>query len=740
MDLKTYSEDIDLSKYWLTLKRRWFVASSVFGLSVIAATIATALQEPVYEAQAKLLFQSDQSSSLTGLESQNKRGELDSVSAKSEPLTTQAEIIKSPAVAQATIDALDIRTEDGEPISPGKITSELSVRPVPGSDVLQLSYRSPDPILAAAVVNGLIEVYREKNVLMNRAATAAAREFILAELPGTEQAVSQAEAELRQFKEANNIVVLQEEATATVSRLSTLEQTITQVKSQLADITQKASTLRDRVGMDSEVAVAMSALSQSQGVQEALLQLQQVQGELAVQRTRYRAEHPEVAGLQRQEASLIALLRERVQEMLGSNQSVSLDNLQLGELEQGLISDLVQTEVERLGLTQRLEQLQAAQRESQARSQSLPRLEETQRELERQLNAAQQTYETLLAQLQEVQVAENQTIGNAQVISAATAPGSPVAPSKKINMAAGIIAGLLMAIAAAFLRDLADGSVKTIRAAQVLYDQPVLGVIPAFRSPSPVVDRPNRDRIVVLAAPQSPLSSAYQMLQANLEFANPDGVIRAVAVSSAVAGEGKSEVVANLAAAAALRGQRVLLVDANFHQPMQHHFWELNNTTGLSNVIVRQSSFHQAVQTTVPNLDVLTAGVTPPNTLALLGSKGMAHLVESCRHRYDYDLILFDTPALLGAADTLTLSKLTDGLLMVVRPGEATQAQATQAKDFLERSRQTVLGLVANHVLVAEEPDSYYYFQDGDRIAEPPVEVVPAAVTTGATTGVTTGA
>jgi len=154
-------------------------------------------------------------------------------------------------------------------------------------------------------------------------------------------------------------------------------------------------------------------------------------------------------------------------------------------------------------------------------------------------------------------------------------------------------------------------------------------------------------------------------------------------------------------------GRRVLLVDADMRRPAQHHVWDLTNLVGLSNVMVDQASLEQAICPVMPNLDVLPAGVVPPNPIALLDSKRMVSLVETFTAHYD--CVIFDTPPLVGTADSALLGKLTDGILLVVRPDVVDSNGAKAAKEFLIQSHQTVLGMVMNGVNIKREPDSYFY-------------------------------
>ena len=197
------------------------------------------------------------------------------------------------------------------------------------------------------------------------------------------------------------------------------------------------------------------------------------------------------------------------------------------------------------------------------------------------------------------------------------------------------------------------------------------------------------------------------MLQANLRFISSDKKLKALVMTSSVAGEGRSEVCANLAAAVAQTHRRVLLVDADMRSPNQHHLWNLINSVGLSHVLVGEGSLEKALQPVNANLTVLTAGVVPPNPMALLDSERMASLIELFREEFDY--IIFDTPSLAGSADAAVLGNLADGVLMVMRPRHVPYDRALAAKALLTRSGARVLGMIANGVDSKNDFGEYSY-------------------------------
>ena len=726
MEYKEYSEEIDLQKHWLVLKRRWLPALGIFGaVTSVSALVASSLA-PTYQATGKLMLKADKTSSLTGL-ADDQNGRLDALTQRSEPVNTQAEVIRSLPIAQATIKTLRLKDKEGLPLDPRDLLEKLKVKPLTGTDALSISYQSDDPKQAAQIVNTVIDNYINTNRESNRAEAVAARSFIQAQLPTVETAVSEAEENLRQFKQNNGVVSLAEETTSAVTILSKLEQQIVQAKADLEDTTAQSASFQQQIGMSAAQAVAMSTLGQSAGVQDALTQLQAVQSKLAVERTRYRDNHPAVVSLKQQEQVLSDLLQNRVQQVQGSSFNRPVGQLQSGDLRQGLTNDLVQSEVKRAGLRQQLEQLTTAYRLYQQRTAAYPALEKTQRELERKLQASQQTYETLLSSLQKIQVAENQKVGNAVVIEKADIAKRPSGLSKRLIIGAGGAAGLMLALGAAFLLDSIDRSVKTVREAKAVFGYTLLSIVPLHSRSGQSDSKSQPDSTVMVRdLPGSPISATYQMLQANLKFLSSDKKLKTIVISSSVPKEGKSEVAANLAAALAQVGRRTLLIDADLRNPNQHHIWGLNNTVGLSNVIVDQVAEHQAIQRAMDNLYVLTAGAIPPNPVPLLDSKRMASLLAGFAQAFDF--IIFDTPPLAGTPDAAVLGKIADGLLLVVRPNVVNAASAAAAKEFLAQTHQNVLGMVINGVNVKSEPDSYFYYS---QVQPEPAPKRPATALTG---------
>lgn len=687
-DLEGDQPPLSLQGLLLLLKRRWLPAT-VVGFLVFCGLVMTAAK-PKYAAEGKLLLsKTDPVSSLTDVTDRVR--EVSGLGTSTNPLSTEVEILKSDPLIDKTIDRLNLQNSHGDKIDVDQFRLRLGVRVISGTDLLLLSYTGESAEQAVQVVDTLMQFYLENNIRVNRSEAIAAKEFIRKQLPEVELRVTQAESALRQFKETNRVVSLQEESSRSVRDLSELSNQIRQARAELAEVASRSLGLQRQIGLPSSRAIALSTLSQSNAVQQVLSEYRKVQDQLAQERTRYHDQHPAIASLIRRETALRNQLELRVRQALGSSQAIDEQDLQISALKQQVIEDIVKAESVKLGLADRIEVLTASMATVQNRSGQLPQLEQTQRELERRLQAAQDTYEQLLKRFQEVELAENQTVGNVRVVSSARVPRL----SRRrfiFPLALATVLGSITGLLTALLLDLVDKSVKTKEEAESLTGYPVLGVIPLLgakgRSREPVSLLPARDN------PAAFVGISFEMLQTTLGFTQTDHPLQVMLVTSAIAGEGKSFIAANLAIANAQMGRRVLLIDADLRNPDQHRIWEQVNLKGLSDVLVDQSNFSDTVKSIRPNFDLLTAGTIPPNPVALLASQKLAALLELVGQTYDF--VIVDAPPLTLAPDALTLSQRVDGLLFVVRPRVTDSASLNRAKRLLEQAGQCVLGMVVN--------------------------------------------
>lgn len=685
-------------QYWAILKRRWLPTSIVFGLLLALSVVKTVIETPIYQATGQLVLKKNATSSLTGVGSQ--LGQLES-SVSGRPLGTEVAVLRSLPLAERTLKALHLN------LQPLVFLNDLQVKNLDNTDILELGYTDTDPRKAAEIINTLMKVYIENDINANRAQTRSARDFIAQQLPIKKAALQVAEQKLQYFKQQNRVLDLKAEASSSVGILTDLDRQVAATRSDLASQTARMESIQKLFGVSSQDAVVAGFVGESPSTTLVLGQLQDIQQKIQVMGLRLTDANPTIINLKEQEAVLKKELTRRIkQSFIGNagrlNQSKNPENIvQLrGQgLQQGLLGNYANAEAERLSLQVRLKAIAQVIQSYRQRANTLPQLELQQRQLEREIAATDSSYQSLLARYQELQVAENLQVSNALVVTPALIPEVPIKSRQYINLLQGLIGGLVLGGATAFMLEKLDKTIKTTKSARDLLGYTLLGYIPPFTNSNPIPE------LIVKNKPDSPVSEAFRMLQTNLRVFNSEQPIKVIVVSSAVPREGKSTIAANLATSISQLGRKVLLVDADLRNPSQHTIWEIPNEVGLGNVLKSELDLERAVTEVTPNLQVLAAGEVTNNPSALLDSSQMAIFVAQVAQKYDF--VIIDSPPLTVAADATILGKLVNGILFVVRPGVADADSISLSKDMLEKAGQNVLGIAINDVQASRQYSGY---------------------------------
>ncbi len=715
MDSNLHIEEyIDFSRYWQVLKRRWIPATATFAGILTLSLVAALASEDVYQAEARLQIKPE-SPDRIGID--DGTPELKGTVLTKDPIETEAQILQSRPILERVIKELDLKSKNGKTLTYKHAIKSFKVSPIIGTELLQVNYEDPDPDVAVAFVERAVELYSEGFTLADRGETKKARDLIDKKLPEAEDAVIQAEENLRLFKNRNGISDVDLQGTNDVNALSRIESQINQVNAQLNDVNARYNRLQSQLGMNWQEASAVSSLSQSKSVQQTLTQLQKVKVELAQKQNFLSDSAPQIISLREEQADLTALLEREISSTLGSGQQGLARNvniLSLGNLKQSQLSEFANLGLRREGLEQKLASFRGEYNKIQRRSNLSPQLQEQQRQLERKLKAAEGTYDTLLKSQNDTGFLIDRDIDKVRVIADAAIAEDTVNPDGKVIVAAGAMMGALFGMALAFLLDLKDNTIKNTQEVENMFAYPLHGVVPDLSLTGEVgqLQLPGTtvDDIPGQMTAMMPLKQAYQNIQVNLKLQDADVEKKVIAITSSVPQEGKSSVSANLAIARAQCGQKILLIDADMRRPSQHRIWEITNQIGLSNVLQGEMQWQDGIQNMMHNLDVLPSGSIPDNPIALLDSPAFNDFVKDVAQNYDQ--IIFDTPPMIGIPDAKVIGKIADGFLFVVRPGVVDYSSAKVAKKILSDTGQRVLGIIVNGANMNHEPNyynSYYY-------------------------------
>lgn len=273
---------------------------------------------------------------------------------------------------------------------------------------------------------------------------------------------------------------------------------------------------------------------------------------------------------------------------------------------------------------------------------------------------------------------------------------APVFPNFTMNLLLGAGVGLVFGIGIAFLLEHLDTSVKSLEDVERYLQVPVLAVIPKDVG------------VLHKQSGMSPDAEAYRILRTNIEFnrKNPDD--NSITVVSGGAGEGKSTTLVNLAYVCAQGGYTTLMIDADLRRPRLHTFFDINNSVGLTNYLTTDLALEDVIlQTPVDNLYFMPSGILPADAAGILNSRRMSELLQDVKQRFD--LVLVDSPPILGVSDAAVLASEVDLTMVVVQHRKLPRNMLMRVKQAVENVGGQVIGVVLNNVDVRSDGQYQYY-------------------------------
>jgi tyrosine-protein kinase len=321
------------------------------------------------------------------------------------------------------------------------------------------------------------------------------------------------------------------------------------------------------------------------------------------------------------------------------------------------------------------------------------------------------------------------SVSAGEIVKEASLPGGPSSPKPLMNVAVGLILGIIAGVVVAYLRHHFDRRIRTRDDAARTSGAPVLAAIPPLHGPE-WSGAPSADTLVSIAAPASPAAEQYRTLRANLAAQGLGGSIRALLVTSPAKGEGKSSTVANLAVACANSGLKTLAVSADPRRPTLHAFFEVEGAPGLPEVLRGHAPLSAAIfMTRIPNLFVLPSRPDPATGSDLLASHRLQEvLAEAAAHA---DVVIVDVTSIADGADASILARLVGNCLLVVEADRTDRHAVSRATTTIAHAGARIVGTVLNRANAADEtagvPDRadhrpvFDFTANGHKLPEPPL-------------------
>ena len=698
-----------LYDYLLILrKHQWLILS--FMLSVVTiVSIATFRMQPVYVATARIEIDKENANILPfpGGDSYDYMMDTDNY------IETQAKILTSETLALQTIrnNRLALRPElagsggISEAVANGNLANQkrppelaeflgnLSVKRVPNSRLMDASFESTDPQLAARTVNAHIATYIEQNYRSKYEATSQASDWLADQLRDFKIKVQKSEDARIAYERQNQIWTLDDKQNMTTQRLSDINKQFTEAQ---AERVKKESFYQFAKAGNLD---AVPQLDSNSALTELLKKRGETSAEYADALQQYGPNFPKVLRLKAQLKDIDDNIAKEKQKILDVLES---DYREARQREALLADALNQAKTETNQMAEKMVEYNILKREAEA-------------------NKA--LYEGLMTKMKETAISGALRSSNIRVVDPAMVPTAPARPAKAKNIILAFLVGLVGGIGLALLREYLDNTVKTPDDIETLARLPSLAVVPQFagtngyrrRGMLPDFSENGHDKRIELVAqhlPKSQMSEAFRALRTSILLSQAEHPPQVILVTSALPREGKTTAAANLAVTLAQLGDSTVLVDADLRKPGIGRMLNLGTGkyAGLSSYLAGVSSLDlvSVPHPAIPNLVAIPTGPLPPNPADLLSSHKLADAIVELRTKYKF--VVMDSPPVMAATDAVILSVQADGVLLVVRSGETPKVAFTRTRDLLTSVKSRILGVVLNAV-DSSAPDYYYSYR-----------------------------
>ncbi|MGC8669480.1 MAG: polysaccharide biosynthesis tyrosine autokinase [Chthonomonadales bacterium] len=684
------SASVSFGNYVDILRRRLWTAVNTFVVATTVGVVATFLAASTYQTRARILV-----NPLSGTRENSVQSGMLNVDPP-DSLDTQVQLLQNPSFLADAFQRVGI--------SPKDTLTHVMVSQVGTTNLIDIVVEGSDPKTLAKLANTMAEMHLQREQDAMTARLSKTEEYLNSETKRALTTVGIAERKLAEYKR------LHPEVAALDIPGDTTQRDLAQAQGQLrandfaiAQLRRRIEDARRRLASMPDI-VVRTVTEPNKALDDATASLNKLMEKRSQLLKIYPPANPKVRALDSQIADLQDSINGQPKEIkrtfteANTEKNTLQNNLNQMEMQ---LADAQQT---RISLLQQVKTLSAGTATPKPSMSGV--LDSTYLSLQRDLDTATKQYMLFHDKLQDVQILQRAKPPVGRIVEQAQVPLIPVRPQRGFLVAASILAAIVLSLSLVFLLEYFDDSLKWPEELEWYTGLSILGYSPTIEDKSKL--------LITREGAYSITAERYRVLRANIQFATVDAPMQSLLVTSAIGGEGKSLVAANLATAFALEGRRVILIDADMRKPTCHTTLNRPQSPGLSELLDGDASLKECVQETdTPNLFFIAAGKPRGNPAEVIGSRLtdmlLAELKPYC------DLIVMDAPPCLAVADAPLLAAKTDATLLVVDFSRAKRHIIRQATTVLARARAKVIGAVLNRVDNQRRSSyygyGYYYYQ-----------------------------
>lgn len=697
---ETSGFSVDFAYIWTTLYRSRFWILGILIGTLLIGVIVTVLSTPIYRADSTVQIDQE-AAKVLGTEDSNATAAIQD---SDRFLNTQLDVIRSRSLAQAVAEDLKlfnnpkfIETMNLDPdITPSSgltmeqaqreqvlkaLDDNLNVNLPIDSRIVTISFDSPDPVLAARVANSFSQNYIRNNLQRKFDTSSYAREFLKQQLDEAAVRLADSERESLEYAKRTRIIDVSNAANPTGDPSSAPKSLI-------------AATL---VKLNADHATAVARRIEAQKKWEIargqnVLALHEVLDNLAIQnllqqRATVEAAYEEELRKRKEDYPPVRQMKARLDEL---NSQIAIIASSIRQTLKNEYDAALQAE---RALKSQLSELQSETLNEQGQSVQLGILQ-------RKTNNDRQLYDLLLKRYNELNAEAGVQANNVSIVDRADTPLKPIKPSIPLNIALSLLAGIVFAGLFVFGREQLFNVVRTPEDVARKLGLTSLGAVPLVQE-GVAVQREILD-------PKTQVSETFSSLRSSLMLISAHGLPRSLMFTSAMQGEGKSSCCFSTAVALSRIGKRVLVLDLDLRRPNQHNMFGVKNTSGMSDLLAHNKQAADVIQTSsIEGVWFVPAGAIPPNPAELLASPSTRDVLQELQS--GFDVMLIDSPPLLGLADAVEISSMAEASIFVMEAGRNQTGHARASIQRLLQAGANVAGVLLTKFDVRAAGFGYEY-------------------------------
>ncbi|NJM71417.1 MAG: polysaccharide biosynthesis tyrosine autokinase [Scytonema sp. RU_4_4] len=681
---------LNLGQIGATLRRRALLIAGVTGVVVTAAVLKAETDPPVYQGQFEILTKPVTGEGRVVANVPQSLSSQEGVAPPEQvvqPVQTTIKVLESRLILDPVIKKLQEKYHTKYPKLDYDLIVDILQIESQKQNILEVEFTSADEELVSDVLTLLKDAYLQYSVTERQDEVKEAITFVREQEQPLQNRVRAWQERLRIIRQRHDLVEPAQKAQEISQQIATLTQQQAENRVQLEQMQATYEELQRELAQQPGERAGSSVLSENARYQKILDQIQAVEIEIKKGGAKLTNENPSLQFLQEQKTNLLPMLtteEDRVKRDYESRiQSLRARDESLGEKIAYFNNSL-------RNLAVVIREYDNIQRELKIATEGLTQFSAKKQALQIEQAQSLSSWKLLDPKLEEVKEPK------------------AISDSTKRNLALGTLLGLLLGTGAALVTDKLSNVLYSSKDIKEATGLPLLGVVPLRKELGALAWQESGSG--VQQAARAAFFEVFRSLYTNILLLSSDTQIRSLVISSAAKEDGKTTVAIHLALAAAAMGQRVLLVDANLRSPTVHNRVGLMNIQGLTDVISQDLDWNNVIERSPleDNLFVMSAGPIPPDSIRLLASQKMQDLMNELQSAFD--LVIYDTPPLVGFADANLLAANTNGLILVAALGKLKRTMFQQALEDLQVSGTPILGVIANKSKDTM-PASYSYYQ-----------------------------